>query len=87
MLNRAVARHRGGVEAEAGGSRQQSARLQQRTAEGAEAPASSAWDTRLYLPPWVPAGEALQVEQRLDAWVTELLQVFFRAVFPLFLPL
>ena len=49
---------------------QQSGSLQPSTAEDA-----GAWDTQLYLPPWVPAGEAAQVGQLLDGWVAELLQV------------
>ena len=54
---------------------QQSASLQQSADEHAEVRVSGAWDTQLHLPPWVPAGEARQVEQLLDGWVAELLRV------------
>ena len=37
--------------------------------------ATELWDTRLHLPPWVPAGEAMQIENLLDGWAAELLQV------------
>ena len=37
--------------------------------------AETVWDTKLCLPPWVPAGEAMQIEQLIDGWAAELLQV------------
>jgi hypothetical protein len=37
--------------------------------------AAGDWDAALHLPPWVSATERSQIEQRLDAFVRELLQV------------
>jgi len=37
--------------------------------------AASEWDAALHLPPWVSATECSQIEQRLDGFVHELLQV------------
>ena len=71
VLNRAVAIVRSCTELQHG-------TLSQPTAGGAESPAfgaDSTWDTQLYMPPWVPAGEVTQIEQLLDGWAVELLQV------------
>ena len=70
-----MARLRSDTASQPGADLRRCASLPQSGDQGEEVVASSAWDTRLYLPPWVPAAEAAQVEQRLDGWVAELLQV------------
>lgn len=37
--------------------------------------ADETWDTRLYLPPWLPRSEYVQVEDRMDGWLDSLMEV------------
>ncbi len=71
VLNRAVAVFRNSAGLPDGPSSQP-------TADSAASPlldGDMAWDRQLYMPPWVPAGEATQIEQLVDGWAAELLRV------------
>ena len=46
-----------------------------RVQPGAALPPVASWDTALHLPLWISSNERLQIEQRLDGWVQELLGV------------
>ena len=48
---------------------------------GTKLPPAAGWDTALHLPLWISSNERLQIEQRVDGWVQELLGVRFAEIF------